>query len=481
MFVVGLVLVLWPILFTNVAADDLLNPFSQLYHTGTNPFDVIEARIKPVAATGHFNYIGQPIGGLVLTIWIFFIGQMGVHFILVYATTKLIAYILIISVSAWLLQLFSQSSGITLPKLRANIMAALALSLTLQIHIPWSNDPVSSYPLAGFVAASLGLVFVGLAHLHLGSANMKTLAKVGAFGLTIILYYELNLFAVMACAPLLLRFLWESRFTKASFLSGLGRGALVFGPSFAGACLFFGLNKGGSSNYTGTQISLTHPFASTFQNSIVSSLPGSSWGIATEWLGQWPNLFGLHLLPFFGALALFAGSWWSCPASVQPGSDRVPRLRKAEGNFCLLALLIFWVGATLSQSVTVKVQQEVLRVGQVYTFYAVGSSCVSLFFLAYLSRFRLRRAVVQLLFLAALVLGATTYAVNSAVMIQFNKVTASTRELLDSIDPALSDEIRCGALAEWKSAGWPEYYWLDMELGLQRLGEKFWGKRFCGQ
>jgi hypothetical protein len=40
-------------------------------------------------------------------------------------------------------------------------------------------------------------------------------------------------------------------------------------------------------------------------------------------------------------------------------------------------------------------------------------------------------------------------------------------------------EERCAALNSWKTMGWPEYYWLDMELGLNESYKIFHGEAFC--
>jgi hypothetical protein len=38
---------------------------------------------------------------------------------------------------------------------------------------------------------------------------------------------------------------------------------------------------------------------------------------------------------------------------------------------------------------------------------------------------------------------------------------------------------RCAAFEAWKAMGWPEYYWLDMELGMNATYLKFHGQEFC--
>ena len=472
-------LLLRPVLLTNVGADDLLNPFSQLFHVGTNPATVLRSSSRLVSVTGHFNYLGQAIGSLAVLAWIVLIGQFGLHFNVIYGATKFLTYAVAIASSVWVVRMSYRSSGHRLSWTQGWVVVLLVLVLPLQIHIPWSNDPVASYPLSGFLTASLGIIFIGLAHSRLGSAGWFHLTLVGLYGAGVVLYYEFNSFAVMSVLPLILHQLWTSRSTLRTLAVSLARAGLLVGPAAATTIYFFLRNRAGSAAYSGTEISLGSPFPTTFRNALLSSLPRSSWGIGSDWLGATPELVGRHLLPFIAGLLLLAIAW-----GVQPVSNdhhpQVARLsRQVNPSLVIGSLLIYWLGATFTQAATVKVQQEAVRIGQVYNFYAVGAMCFSLMVLIVLVNVRPRRILTAALLISACALGLGQYSFNSAVTEKYNAATVFTGSLLNSIDPGQTNNARCAALDFWKSAGWPEYYWLDMELGLQRLGEVYWQQPFC--
>jgi hypothetical protein len=178
-------------------------------------------------------------------------------------------------------------------------------------------------------------------------------------------------------------------------------------------------------------------------------------------------------------LLLLAISWRLRPivGAGTPLEDRSSA--KVKPILVVGSLLIYWFGATFTQAATLKVQQEAVRIGQVYNYYAVGALCFGLIVIIGVSSIRGRRALASALLISTCIVGVVQYSFNSAVTHQYNAATSSTGGLLTSIDPNVPNEQRCAALDLWKSVGWPEYYWLDMELGLQRLGEVYWQQPFC--
>lgn len=472
-------LTLKPVLTTNVGADDLLNPFSQLFHVGTDPITVLRSSSRLVSATGHFNYLGQAIGSLAVLAWTVLVGQLGIHFNTVYAATKLLTYSATIASGVWLIRLIRFGEDTRISRARTWVLVTLALILPLQIHIPWSNDPVASYPLSGFLTAASGIAFIGLAHSSVGSTNWARLSLAGLVGVAIVLYYEFNSFAVLAAAPPIASLVWRARSEVRRVLLILMQSAVVVGPASIVTLYFFFRNRAGSAAYTGTVISLSPPFPTTFRNALVSALPASSWRIGSDWLGFWPNMIGRQLLPLVAGLLLLAVVWW-LPQLTRSQSAMEPSSTNMLSPVLMTAsLLIYWFGATFTQAGTLKVQQEAVRIGQVYNYYAVGALCFGLIAVIGVVSLRRRQVIAATLLVVTCVIGLGQYSVNHAVMKQYNAATSSTQGLLNSIDPAVPNDQRCAALDSWKSVGWPEYYWLDMELGLQRIGEIYWQQPFC--
>jgi uncharacterized membrane protein YvlD (DUF360 family) len=165
------------------------------------------------------------------------------------------------------------------------------------------------------------------------------------------------------------------------------------------------------------------------------------------------------------------------------GSRQLTREVKWQGVFIGCSpFVIYWLGATFTQTSTEKVQLEAVRIGQVYNFYAVGVVCLAIVSIILLSLVNWRGVPVLVrtgLFTVVLLFGAYQYVVNWNVMIQFNGVTSGSQNLLVAYAEMPPMEERCAALNSWKTMGWPEYYWLDMELGLNESYKIFHGEAFC--
>ena len=284
LFLALLALLLRPILLTTVAADDLINPFSQIFHAGTGIDPILRRTWHYVSITGHFNYIGQSIGSFVLLIWAYLIGNFNVRYSTIYSVTRFIVYTLTILVSAQLLRMLLKTAEINVSKWLTRFLILLGLGLTLQIHVPWSNDPVASYPLSGYLTASVGLTFIVMFLRVVERPTTTTTLLASLTGVFGVLYYEYNLFAVLAVGPLIVVHLWRIRQDVAVLRHWLVRYSLVVGPAMLTTVYFYLRNRAASAAYTGTAISYAGDFVPTFARGLVSALPFSSWSIATDWL-----------------------------------------------------------------------------------------------------------------------------------------------------------------------------------------------------
>jgi hypothetical protein len=65
------------------------------------------------------------------------------------------------------------------------------------------------------------------------------------------------------------------------------------------------------------------------------------------------------------------------------------------------------------------------------------------------------------------------------VTLKFNQIMTPTRELLVAFaeQPPMTE--RCLKLDQWKAMGWPEYYWLDLELGMNLMYRVSHQQEFC--
>ena len=481
LFLSAAALLLRPVLITAVTADDLINPFSQTYHAGTSIDPIMRRTWHFVSVTGHFNYIGQSIGSFVVLIWTYLIGNFGFRYSTVYAVTKFAAYVACILLGAELIRRSCEIAGLRLSKWHCRLWVLVGVAGVIQLHVPWSNDPVASYPLAGYLTAAIGFSFLLLVVIATHKWTWKWSLGGGLFGSFAVLYYEFNSFAVLAAGPLLALLVWRGRDTTAEIRRRIAHAALLVGPAAVTTVYFFLRNRAASAAYSGTAVSLTGRFPTTFMNGMISAFPGSSWPIAKDWLGTPVNVVYPSIRNFLlGAVclaALLVLLRKETRIAILSGPADKPFVGTIAGG-----LLIYWVGATFSQTSTVKIQDEAKRIGQVYNYYAIAATCLAMIVilaLVFVPWKRVGRIIVAGLGVVLFTFAGYQYALNWNVLAQFNAIMKPSRDLLAAYadQPPMAD--RCQALDRWKLMGWPEYYWLDMELGLNRSNEIYRGEPFC--
>jgi hypothetical protein len=481
-YVLAASLLLRPILITTVFSDDLLNPFSQIYHAGTSIDAIMRRTWSFIPVTGHFNYVGQTIGSVVVMIWTYLMGNFGIRFSAVYATTKFLVYLFCFVVSAAAIRSALSFIGIRTSAWSARIWVLIAITFTLQIHIPWSNDPVSSYPLSGFLTTAIGILFIVFVFSLHDSTSLIRAFAVGVVGVFAVLYYEYNSFAIFSTAPIILYSFWGSLKNKKVLIHRVKMSFLSVGPAAFTTVYFYLSNRAASANYNGTALSFKAPFAGTFVNGVAGTFPATSWKIAHEWLTASLARPAQSWLPYFLGIAVLGSLY-----PLRNNWDSQQLVHKVKWQRVLIGCIpfvIYWLGAIFTQASTEKVQLETTRLGQVYNFYAVGVTCLAIILIILLSLVNWKKTPVFVrsgLFATVLFFGAYQHVINWNVMIQFNGATSGSRNLLVAYAEKPSMESRCAALNSWKTMGWPEYYWLDMELGLNASYEIFHGELFCKQ
>jgi hypothetical protein len=479
-FLGSLALLLRPVLLTAIAADDLINPFSQIYHAGNDLPAIFDRTWKSVSSTGHFNYLGQSIGSLIVAVWSYLIGGLGIRYSLVYAMTKFLVFLVCIEVTSRTIRQTLLFCGQIKSLWSIRLVTLLAITLPIQIHIPWSNDPVASYPLSGYLTATIGLAFILQVFKLLNDHRYGLASVAGLTGVSAVLYYEFNAFAVLSVAPLLGFSVIKALKKPLERRKRLITSFLTVFPAAATTVFFYLRNNATSVDYSGTAVSFESPFAKTFYQGVVGILPGSSWNIAFDWLpndlsfsfNYWRQyVLGIGL---FSLIYLFKRFW-----IVEGVGKKAPLSRVI---IAISPFFIYWMGATFTQTSTVKVQQEALRIGQVYNYYAVGAVCSAAIVAVLLMRvdfsklkFITKSSLIALLF----TFGAFQFVVNWNVTTQFNGALSGNRNLLVAFADRPPMVERCQAFDAWKSMGWPEYYWLDMELGMNESYRIYHGEEFC--
>jgi hypothetical protein len=326
----------------------------------------------------------------------------------------------------------------------------------------------------------IGLLYIYLVFRIFEKSTYLRAFVTGIFGALAVLYYEFNLFAVLSVTVILAHWLWLHRGDKRALIRATTLSSLVILPGLATTAFFYLKNKSASANYTGTSVSFDTPFPKTFLQGIIGALPAGGWNMSFSWLPNPLSFSSSYIIQFVIGILLVSFTYFARPIRQAIHDKKNVTLFRVFVD--ISPLLIYWVGATLVQASTIKVQQEAIRIGQVYNFYAVGVVCLALI-VAYISTLidwrKIRQSLKILLLGVLLSFGAFQYVINWNITNQFNMALSGNRNLLVAFAEKPPMAQRCAAFEAWKAMGWPEYYWLDMELGMNANYLKFHGQEFC--
>lgn len=482
LFLGGCVLLLRPVLHTAIVADDFVNPFSQFADVGLGFRGLVSRSLSHTQAAGHFNLLGQVFGALVNEIWIYLMGRFGIRYSTIYAVTKYLVFVTAVLSLTRLIATGLAALGRRVAKSKVRAISAVALFGLLQLHVGWSNDPVGSYPLSGYLAAALGFLALSETLRMSVEPSLRRVAWVASVTIVAILYYELNIAVLAGQLPLLV---WS----VLSQVNGrrwpaLRHAALASAiPIIAVALVRFVLLPP-SDIYSGTQVAVGKRAINVFVINLVSSLPGAAWALTGDYLSGL-NLHWLAVLTVAGGLAAtgLASAIGRAEALRFSGKPSLvpahrPERRHAGVAIALVtAILGYWWAATLIQAVTVKVQDETPRIGYVYNYYAVGSMAIAC--LLALSFTTSRRAVRRLAAPAVIVVIMWQANLNYNITYQHNRSVEPNRRLLVAATEDAPMEFRCRAIRDWTAGGWPDYYEIEMTRGLQAMHQHFYGRPFC--
>lgn len=433
---------------------------------------------------GHFNPMGQVLGGLYhffslpisssLNVSPANYYQIGAYFLLLIA---------VISSTYFLNQTLrtlniEASAG---PSARLFSLIATITGLTLQLH-PWSNDPVTTYSMAGFGSASLGFLLLGLVmkSVRPNSHPIWMTIKVSSVAVFSVIYYELLVAAVAGAAIILLSCLLNKcsfqTVSKKRIVFLLGSGVVLPAMVFISGRVYVSLISG-TDGYTGTVLGSPLEGIKTFAFSLISSIPGGAWPLSFYRVD--PMIFSRQAFisgTFVVALLLlFAFVWYKTSTSEQ-----IRYSPKIWIPFC--SLLVFWWLSTAAQAMTVKYISEITAPGLVYLFYPIGMLSFSLIVAALaicIPKKRLLSWGVVLISCASW-FGITQQTINWTLSSQLESAYLQNSELATATTNSTINEVeRCKRLQNWVDRGWPEYY---RDGVIENLGPAYLhlkGEKFC--
>jgi hypothetical protein len=465
-----------------ILGDDFQALFEVYATADGSPFKALISGWRAGTTAGHFNPFGQALGYL--------------HHFNAYAFSTNLGLppqlydVVVGAVLLWLTVLAATTvlvHGLRYADLapdlgfwRSFALLAAVTAVTLQLH-PWSNDPVTSYTMAGWGSAVIGFALLGqaLRSTTPGRSSRADVAVVGAVSVFAVLYYEMLVGVIAGTAVVYAATLVRSRrrgerdqARRALLLGAVGvvLPAVVF---VAGRLLAIPSDQ---STYTGTAISLGTDALWTWLVAMVGAVPVGGWEYLVQSGGgvpltRWAALFTLAVA--IGLLA-FLSAWRRTPLLVGRWSRSalVP----------ITAVAVTWAVTTATHATSVKYIAEIKSPGQVYLYYAVGAICVALLLAgAFITLApRLRRGMRTA---AALALGAyltVQLPLNWHLAHVSAAAYANNRNLSGAAtDDQVPEATRCDTLLAWAQAPWPQYYREAVVRGAQEDFQRVFGEPLC--
>jgi hypothetical protein len=474
---------LFPVLSTPLVADDFAAPFYQFYGAGPGVTSALKYGWNNANNGVTFRILGMPIGSVVHFLYVDLAGRFGISVSSTYFIVKLTIYLGVGIAASWVCSELLRFTGKTCNRWSILFLTSTTLFLTLQNHGIWSNDPVVSYPLAGFGSVVFGLVALGFTFriIRYGITGVR-ITILSLLTIASVLYYEINAAVIVGIALFLTLFtLLADQEVQFSVTQKFKRLLLVSLPCIMPALiLFFGrmLSNPAAQTYSGTTVRIERQATETFLNGLISTLPTSSWVLSMGQLGAdsylRPNWLSLSVIVvvLFTIFLLPDAQWEKSQLKRSP-------LLLAAG---VLSLVLYWFVGLGIQSITVKVQDESPRIGYVYTYYAIGSTVVAILISVTVLYFgvRLQIKVIRLFFTLALIsLGLFQLSINWSLMDKMHETFEPNRALLVAFSEQPDVPHRCKALFDWTYGPWPDYYEDGMINGIQTAYSHYHDEKFC--
>ncbi len=205
------IVLLYPVLAAPVMADDLFNPYSQFDVAGPGIAAAVDFGWSASTQGGSFRILGTVTGAVYNWLWLSTAAWFGLDPAAFFAITKYVVFVLCAAAIGWCWCGLSEYCSRSIRFRTAFVWVSFVLFSTVQIHALWSNDPVASYPLAGYGAAALGFVLIGSAARLAQRRSPRSIVLTALCAGAAVLYYELNIGAVMASFGLLAVSWWQAR------------------------------------------------------------------------------------------------------------------------------------------------------------------------------------------------------------------------------------------------------------------------------
>lgn len=487
-----------PILLTDVIADDFEAPFYEIRKGATTLLKSLSFGWNNSFYGGdRTRTFGTLVGSASNWFWFWASRTFGISILDMFAIIRFATFVACALAVAGFWWLSARTYFRPIRWSTALLFTSVAMFGTLQLHGMWANDPVESYPLAGYASAAIGFGVLTLAVWTTARPSVRRYAVTTLAGLLAVSYYEFNFGAVLGGAVILVAAAWPQR-RQLQRLLRYGAGVACFFLVPVAWLLLSGAQNAGS-NYSGRALQASGA-VHTLIVAIISSLPGAAWQLSASELGGHP---GISVVAALSTVAVVtATALWirgsnrgdsAAQATDQPHAPvpdtSPPGLVLAPPHRLMLAATasaaaIYALFALALESATVKVEQEVGVIGYVYTSYAVSSAAVGLAIAVagwWLVSGRSRSSTLLKVAVAVVALAflSLQLSYNDRLSQTLNINIAENQTLDSAFAPGVPQVTRCEAIQNWTSWLWPDYYRAAVVEGAEAGYRAFFGAPMC--
>ena len=471
-----LALTLYPAIFTPLVADDLAIAMDSSQTLNQKWFWQFIKGVESFGGAGHFNVLAQIYSFTYSKVWAESSVAFGLDLLWGFWIQKVFWYAIVVISMSWLLWRIDGSKRF----LTIFTIISISFGSIIQIHTPWSNDPVTNF-IIGFSCVPFAMFAIYRTAIAFEKNDIRS-DLIAAFAvITSVFVYELN--AAVIAATVVMAFwkfvylpLRRSGIEKVTF-DFLGASRSVFWTFLLPLIVFVMIRTMTiKADYSGTMVNPeANKLMETFAIGFLSSLPVAGWQVSIATVGspfvnQQANAASLFALTLLIAIVLLNLSHLRFE-SKERQSQVSPNLSSA-----IVGIVVYGIASIGIQASTLKVQAEVAQIGSVYTFYA-PALCALVVFLAFVA-LRSSKFLLALIMCISAIL-PTQINLNWVLSDLLDSQLVVTSRLTYLATNPGSDKTQCEALELWLQIPWPEYYKEVIVFGLNGYSQEISQKNFC--
>lgn len=484
--ILALVVGYLPMARVPVIADDLSALFSTYDRAHGTAWGALRYGAEQGTRAGHFNPVGQALGALYhfLAWWVSAALGISPQYYHV-ATTLILMWAAVTGAAAVLVWGLGRGRGRLSYWPTLGVLCCVTAA-TLQVHAPWSNDPVVAFAPAGWGSTALGLWFVAwvLRASAPGARGWRAPLVACLLGIFCVWYYEMLTAAIVSGAVVIvLRAGLAPRGARE-----LRRCAVLLTTSVLIPCVLFLVGRHltqGAGSYGGTEVAVGPAAVRTWAVGMAGALPGGGWRYISAVAGT-PSVRLPTVLVAGVVCLLLLGTGFLWLRSLRDVRSEdvvdVPRRDVRAGITVVSALVTLWAAATATQAVSVQYTAQIQHPGQVYLFYATAVVCVAALLVLGVAALspRWRGVLLGVLAPVAGVFVVVQVASNTTDVDTLLRVWPHNGPLVAlSTDASAPLAQRCGALERFLDAGWPPAYSRPIARDLNEAYRARYGHPFC--